>query len=174
MGGGTKRQCDRALARPRSAGAGSSRPRPAVAPWPAAARAEQGVSLGWPKRCQLAHAFLWGASYKRLKLTQLLGQLGVFLTPGQWRWDPPAASAGGCGPARSRGRREGRACPAQPPAPAATARAGNRRFGLLSTLPSHTKAPYKKDLLWKTLRALNRPGRTGGPGPPPSGPRSPR
>jgi hypothetical protein len=29
----------------------------------------------------LAHAFLlWGYSYKRLKLAQLLGQLGVFLT----------------------------------------------------------------------------------------------
>ena len=33
---------------------------------------------GWPKRCKLAHAFLWEYSYKRL--TQLLGQLGVFLT----------------------------------------------------------------------------------------------
>ena len=29
--------------------------------------------LGWPKRCRLG-------GYKRLKLTQLLGQLGVFLT----------------------------------------------------------------------------------------------
>jgi hypothetical protein len=29
---------------------------------------------------QLARAFLWEDSYKRLKLTQLLGQLGVFLT----------------------------------------------------------------------------------------------
>jgi hypothetical protein len=36
--------------------------------------------LGWPKRCRLAHAFLWEHSYKRLKLAQLLGQLGVFLT----------------------------------------------------------------------------------------------
>jgi hypothetical protein len=35
---------------------------------------------GWPKRCKLARAFLWGYSYKRLKLAQLLGQLGVFLT----------------------------------------------------------------------------------------------
>ena len=35
---------------------------------------------GWPKRCKLAHAFLWEYSYKRLKLAQLLGQLGVFLT----------------------------------------------------------------------------------------------
>jgi hypothetical protein len=36
--------------------------------------------LGWPKRCKLAHAFLWADSGKRLKLAQLLGQLGVFLT----------------------------------------------------------------------------------------------
>ena len=36
--------------------------------------------LGWPKRCKLAHAILWEHSYKRLKLAQLLGQLGVFLT----------------------------------------------------------------------------------------------
>ena len=26
---------------------------------------------GWPKRCELAHAFLWEHSYKRLKLGQL-------------------------------------------------------------------------------------------------------
>ena len=38
--------------------------------------------LGWPKRCTLAHAFLWEYSDKRLKLAQLLGQLGVFLTVG--------------------------------------------------------------------------------------------
>ena len=36
--------------------------------------------LGWPKRCKLAHASLWEYSYKRLKLAQLLGQLGVSLT----------------------------------------------------------------------------------------------
>jgi hypothetical protein len=35
--------------------------------------------LGWPKGCQLADAFLWGCSYKGLKLAQL-GQLGVLLT----------------------------------------------------------------------------------------------
>ena len=35
---------------------------------------------GWPKRCRLAHAFLWEYSYKRLQLAQLLGQLGDFLT----------------------------------------------------------------------------------------------
>jgi hypothetical protein len=37
------------------------------------------------------------------------------------------------------------------------ARAGNRRFRLLSALRTHTKAPYKMDLNKKTLRALNRP-----------------
>jgi hypothetical protein len=44
-----------------------------------------------------------------------------------------------------------------------TARAGNRRFWLLSALRAHTKAPYKTDLHRKTLMALNRPGaaRTG-------------
>ena len=38
--------------------------------------------LGWPKRCELARAFLWEYSYvyKRLNLTQRLGQLGAFLT----------------------------------------------------------------------------------------------
>ena len=40
-----------------------------------------------------------------------------------------------------------------------SARAGNRRFGLLRARRAHTKAPYKPDLLWETLRALNRPGR---------------
>jgi hypothetical protein len=28
--------------------------------------------LAWPKRCKLAHAFLWEYSYERLKLVQLL------------------------------------------------------------------------------------------------------
>jgi hypothetical protein len=32
--------------------------------------------LGWPKRCQLAHAFRWGCRCKRLKLAQLLAQVG--------------------------------------------------------------------------------------------------
>ena len=36
--------------------------------------------LGWPKRCKLAHGFMWEYRYERLKLAQLLGQLGVFLT----------------------------------------------------------------------------------------------
>ena len=40
-----------------------------------------------------------------------------------------------------------------------TGRAGNRHFCLSSALCAHTKAPYKTDLLWETLRALNRPGR---------------
>ena len=39
--------------------------------------------LGWPKRCKLAHAFLQEYSHKRLKLAQVLGQLGVFLTRAQ-------------------------------------------------------------------------------------------
>ena len=39
----------------------------------------------------------------------------------------------------------------------ASARAGNRRVRWLSTLRAHTTAPYKLDLLWETLRALNRP-----------------
>ena len=33
----------------------------------------------WHKICKLAHTFLWENSYKRLKLAQLLGQLGLFL-----------------------------------------------------------------------------------------------
>ena len=36
--------------------------------------------LGWPKRDKLAHVFLREYSCKRLKLTQLLGRLGVLLT----------------------------------------------------------------------------------------------
>jgi hypothetical protein len=36
--------------------------------------------LGWPKRCKLAQALLWEDSHKKLKLAQLLGRLGVFLT----------------------------------------------------------------------------------------------
>ena len=41
------------------------------------------------------------------------------------------------------------------------ARAGTRRFWRSSALRAHTKAPYITDLLWKTLRALKRPGRPG-------------
>jgi hypothetical protein len=36
--------------------------------------------LDWPNICKLAHVFLREYSYKRLKLAQLLGQLGGFLT----------------------------------------------------------------------------------------------
>ena len=36
--------------------------------------------LGWPKICKFAHVLLWEHSYRRQKLAQLLGQLGVFLT----------------------------------------------------------------------------------------------
>ena len=36
--------------------------------------------LGWPKICKFAHAFLWEYIDKRLKLAQLLSQVGVFLT----------------------------------------------------------------------------------------------
>jgi hypothetical protein len=42
---------------------------------------------------------------------------------------------------------------------ALTARAGNRRFGLLSALRAIQKAQYKLDLRWRTLRALKRPRR---------------
>ena len=42
-----------------------------------------------------------------------------------------------------------------------SARAGNRRFLLLSALRAHTKAPYKNDLHGKTLTALKRPGGRG-------------
>jgi hypothetical protein len=37
------------------------------------------------------------------------------------------------------------------------ARAGQRRFWLLSALCTHTNTPYKTDLLWRTLRPLKRP-----------------
>jgi hypothetical protein len=36
--------------------------------------------LGRPKIRTLAHVFLWECGYKRLKLAQLLGQLGAILT----------------------------------------------------------------------------------------------
>ena len=39
----------------------------------------------------------------------------------------------------------------------ASARAGNRRFRLLSALRAHTKVPYKIEFHRETLRALNRP-----------------
>ena len=39
-----------------------------------------------------------------------------------------------------------------------TARAGNRRFRLLSSLRAHTKAPCKMDFHTKTRSAIHRPG----------------
>ena len=48
-----------------------------------------------------------------------------------------------------------------------TARAGNRRFRLLSALRAHTKTPYRTHLYRKTLRVLKRPGRPGPPLPQP-------
>ena len=43
-------------------------------------QSEKGVRLA--QRYKLAHAFLWEYSYKRLKLAQLLGQLGFSLAQG--------------------------------------------------------------------------------------------
>jgi hypothetical protein len=40
----------------------------------------------------LAHAFLWGYSYKRLELAQLLGRHGVFLT---WKSETTAKARAG-------------------------------------------------------------------------------
>jgi hypothetical protein len=48
--------------------------------WKNNASVARRVLSSWSKRCKLAHAFLWEYSYKRLKLAQLLSQLGVFLT----------------------------------------------------------------------------------------------
>ena len=46
--------------------------------------------LGWPKKRKLARAFLREYIYKGLKLAQLLGQLGGFLT---WRTRVPMTTA---------------------------------------------------------------------------------
>jgi hypothetical protein len=35
----------------------------------------------------------------------------------------------------------------------------SRQFRPLSALRAHTEAPYKPDLLWESLRAINHPGR---------------
>jgi hypothetical protein len=44
----------------------------------------KGLVLAWPKKCKLAHVFRRECSYKRLKLAQLLGQLGLsFVGPSQ-------------------------------------------------------------------------------------------
>ena len=39
-----------------------------------------------PKRCKLAHAFLWEYSCKKLKLAQLLSQIAGLLTLGVEMW----------------------------------------------------------------------------------------
>ena len=62
-----------------SAGRGARRRAAARAGGGARSTAARKV-LGWPKICELAHAFLWECSCKRLKLAQLLGQLGVVFT----------------------------------------------------------------------------------------------
>ena len=94
--------------------AGRSRPPPAAAD--AAAR----KVLGWPKLCKLVHALLWECSYKRLKLAQLLGKLGVFLA--SYRLVPTAAAHMESMRARARAR----ARPRSRAAPACGARAPRR------------------------------------------------
>ena len=42
----------------------------------------------------------------------------------------------------------------------ASVRAKNSRCGILSTLHTRAKAPYKAGLRWKTLSALKRPGQS--------------
>ena len=82
-----KRQCDRTLRQgPRDAG-GVPRPRggarsPAGSGylWAAAGSPVARKVLGWPKMSKLVHAFRWEYCYERLKLAQLLDQLGVVLT----------------------------------------------------------------------------------------------
>jgi hypothetical protein len=36
--------------------------------------------FGCPRRCKVAHPFMWGCSYKGVKVAQLLDQLRIFLT----------------------------------------------------------------------------------------------
>jgi hypothetical protein len=70
--------------------------------------------LGWPTRCKLARVLRWGYSHKRLKLAQLLGQLGVFLTrPAARRWRSSRSS-----PPRSAGPTPAGAASPAAPAPA--------------------------------------------------------
>jgi hypothetical protein len=49
--------------------------------------------------------------------------------------------------------------PGQRPTELLAARAENRSVMRLSALRAHTKAAYRTDSLWETLRPLNRPGR---------------
>jgi hypothetical protein len=60
---------------------------------PPRASLEREKVLGWPRRCGLAHAFLWEHSCKKLELAQLLGRHGVLLTK---------AHAGACSRAMNR------------------------------------------------------------------------
>jgi hypothetical protein len=53
--------------------------------------------LGWSKTCRLAYALLWEYSYKRLKLAQLLGQLGVFLARSKTKQTNHCVLHRGCG-----------------------------------------------------------------------------
>ena len=52
--------------------------------------------IGWTKLCKLVHAFLWENSHNRLKLAQLLGRHGAFLT-----WLAPCPLNGDIGCAAS-------------------------------------------------------------------------
>jgi hypothetical protein len=84
--------------------------------------------LVWPKRCKLAHAFLWEYSDKGLKLAQLLGQLGVFLT---WMPTVNSNSTGSVGSAAALA-----ASSSQSSACVRTGRPSTRRM----TLPTGTPA----------------------------------
>jgi hypothetical protein len=64
--------------------------------WPEARKVS-----GWPKRSKLAHAFLWGYSYKGMQLAQLLGQFDIFLTWDSWRARRPPRGQAGDQPARA-------------------------------------------------------------------------
>jgi hypothetical protein len=53
--------------------------------------------LSWPRRYKLTHACRWEYNYKRLKLAQLLGQLGIFLIQSEFE-DARGGSEGLCAP----------------------------------------------------------------------------
>jgi hypothetical protein len=69
------------LARPERARTGPPGPRRASGTHRSRTSASRGEMSDWLKRCRLVHAFLSKHLYKRLKLAQLLGQHGVFITP---------------------------------------------------------------------------------------------
>ena len=109
--GGADYVRDSGAKRVRGCTARQLRPSPSLAAGAAAARADHpdaGASkvLGRPRRCKLAHAFLWAYSDKRRKLAQLPGQLGVLLTGAR---APPSCAAA----RRRRGSRRGRRPPAR-------------------------------------------------------------